>query len=297
MGAKNTRKQISLPQKTKKLPRLCNGKKLLKTNYPRREKKNDHIGLSRRGLTAGRCGARVRLAIPTPTYTPTYKFQEGDGAVGNHGSLQAPAAMTARGRPRGRAKNRPAVPAARRLPWAAASLPPPPPPHLGPGSRAPHHSLSSRLRASLSFVFIFTSQAGRGAEGRAADAPGQPLRSTDVRSPRQACEGRSRSQRTGVRTTRPPARVTDPARRGGRGRRGPPRHPPAAALTSARRPRPAPGPRAPGRTCPALLGLARVVGVPAEPGRLPPAHPLRVASQLRLQLLPHLLHEVKTRKK
>lgn len=159
--------------------------------------------------------------------------------------LQAPRRMTARGLPPGPES---AVPS--RRPPRSPGLPPPtpgrgaPPPSptstsspLGPSSRASHHSVSSYLRVSLPFVFIFTFHAAWGAEGRAEYASGRMHRYASLCTPRRARRGRSQSLSI---APRPPYKPTNPARRRGRSRRGPTRHPPAAAPTSARRLPPAP---------------------------------------------------------
>lgn len=226
--------------------------------------------------------------------------------------LQAPRRMTARGLPPG-----PEGAVLSRRPPRSPGLPPPTPGHgapppsptstsspLGPSSRASHHSVSSYLRVSLPFVFIFTFHAAWGAEGRAEYASGRMHRYAFLCTPRRARRGRSQSPSI---APGPPHKPTNPARRRGRSRRGPTRHPPAAAPTSARRllpapPRPrarAPSPasrlpppagkaelrRGPGwrrRRAPkrartrtrtrAFLGLRGQVGVPEESGLLRVAH-------------------------
>ncbi|XP_004417014.1 PREDICTED: uncharacterized protein LOC101365589 [Odobenus rosmarus divergens] len=143
----------------------------------------------------------------------------------------------------------PEVPASRHLPLDAAPLLlPPPPPHLS----APAHALPITRSAptfaspSLSFSFLLSTPGG---ERRAElKMPADDCTAMPSSAPHPELSGVASSHRA----QRPDHRTDLQTRQGGRGRsrRGPTRHPLAAAPTSARRLPPAPPrPRAPPPAC------------------------------------------------
>lgn len=130
-------------------------------------------------------------------------------------------------------------------PRASAPCLPPPPPHLYARSRSSHQSVnSSSAPPSLSVLFLLPTP---GVEWRARLK--MPAGTTPLRPRPHPTPGLLGSRRvTGHRARPPPDLRTDPqtrpegTRRSGR---GPTRHPPAAAQTSARRLPPVPArPRA-----------------------------------------------------